>query len=327
GLCGCTAVDRLPFASGDGEHPFADENLGVQVEDRGETSHDVEAITREVLEYWVDEAEQYAGFEVGLRFVDDDPDIVFAYVDSPEDCSDVENYSSEVLGCAPLLRAGNRVPAPVTAHVVAADRPVGSIRTTAKHELGHILGLDHDAEPREIMSNRPEDRIPRYEIRVDVWETVLDGYETMGAAIEDLNTGIDHWNDESYDEAIDTFDEAQTGFDDARGFFRSASDRSDELDADPPLETVEYDALDDAFDRLLGRMGAAADAARLMGEASAAIDDGDRSTAQQRVEEANDRLDDYETIGAVESREIAIALGLVRGLDREDDDGAVGDGL
>jgi predicted Zn-dependent protease len=57
---------------------------------------------------------------------------------------------------------------------------------TAKHELGHLLGLGHDDEPSEVVSSRPEDRIPDYERRVECWETAQTG-------VEQTNEGSDRY--------------------------------------------------------------------------------------------------------------------------------------
>jgi hypothetical protein len=108
-LAGCTAVD-LPGVGSDGRHPFADSAVAVRVEDRGTTDHDVEANATEVLDFWAAESNQYAGFDIDFERVEEGGDIILAYVDSAEDCSDVENNSSDVLGCAPLIRPENRLP-------------------------------------------------------------------------------------------------------------------------------------------------------------------------------------------------------------------------
>jgi len=84
GLAGCTALDLPIPGSG---HPFADSMVGVRVEDRGTTSHDVDANAREVLDFWATESSQYVDFDIGFDIVAEQPDIVLAYVDSSEDCS------------------------------------------------------------------------------------------------------------------------------------------------------------------------------------------------------------------------------------------------
>lgn len=317
-ISGCTAVDLPQIAPKADRHPFADETLSVRIDNEGSTTHDVEENTREVLDFWRTESSQYVDFEIDFEIVGERPDIIMAYVDTPEGCSAVENYSSSsVLGCAPRIKAGNRVSRPVTAYVVAANRPIGSIRTTAKHEIGHILGLGHDDEPREIMSNRPEDRIPRYEIRIDIWETALTGHEEAIAGSQQLNEAINGWNAEEYEAAEAAFSEATTRFVDAQEAFAAAEDRTADLESEPPLETVDYQRLETVFDHLLSRMDAASDAAGTMIDASTAAGSGDDSSARRLSAEANGRLAEYNELGPLEIRTVAVALGLVRGFDRE----------
>ena len=322
-LGGCTARD---LAGGSDRHPFAGSTLTVRVEDQGSTAHDVGAITRETLDFWAVESSQYTGFEIDFEIVEaDDPDIVMAYVDTPEQCSGVENYSSDVLGCAPQLRAGTRVPQPVTAVVVAADRPVGSIRTTAQHEIGHVLGLGHEDAPPEIMSNRPEDRIPRYQLRVDIWETALAAHDRTVTAAQQLNSAISSWNDEGYEDAARAFEAAETAFEAAHERFQTARDRTADLESEPPLETVALASLRDDLDRRIERMSIGAAVAGTMTEASTAAADGDQSAARELSAEANDRFAEFHAIGSEPIRNVAVALGLVRGYNREQSGVAVED--
>ena len=320
GLAGCTALDLPGTTRG---HPFADSTLGVRVEDRGETDHDVEANAREALDFWRAEHGQYLDFGVDFELVEEGPDIVLAYVDTPEDCTDVENYSENVLGCAPLLRAGHRVSRPVTAYVVAADRPYGSVRTTAKHELGHVLGLGHNDNPLEIMSNRPEDRIRLFSVRIESWEAALAAHDEHNTATRELNNGIAAWNDDRYTDAVDRFAAAEAAFEAASNEIRTARDRLADLETDPPLETVDYGTLASDLDARADRLAVGSEIASIMGEASQTAADGRESTARGRLSEVNDLLEEFRSIGWAEIRTVAVALGLVRGFARADDSVAV----
>jgi hypothetical protein len=60
------------------------------------------------------------------------------------------------------------------------------------------------------MSNRPEDRIPLYEVRIALWERVLDASE-LASSGPDALAGVDSWNER-----------ARTRFEAARADFRRA---------------------------------------------------------------------------------------------------------
>jgi len=322
GLAGCTAIDEL---GGSRDHPFADATLGVRIDNRGETDHDIETNGQEALEFWSAEHSQYLDFSVEFEVVDSDPDMILAYVDTPEDCSEVENYSENVLGCAPLIRPGHRISRPVTAYVVAADRPYGSVRTTAKHEIGHVLGLDHDDEPREIMSNRPEDRIPEYAVRIDIWEIALTANDHYVMAVDRLNDGINAWNDEQFSPAIEAFETSRERFEATAEKLQTASGRTERLDTDPPLETVDFKRLTTDLERRREQADRGSKLTTELETASRAARDGE--STRQAIEEANRLLSAFQSVGWAELRAVAVALGLVRGFDRDDDPVDVEDDL
>ena len=320
-LAGCTALD-LPFGGPDG-HPFADSTVAVRIEDRGETAHDVSTVAQEALDFWAAESRQYVEFDIEFELVEEQPDLVVAFVDTPEDCTDVENYSSDVLGCAPLVRPGNRINRPLTAFVVAADRPYGSVRTTAKHEIGHVLGLGHDDEPRQIMSNRPEDRIRLFSVRTDIWEAALAAHDQHNTASRKLNDGIAAWNDERYTDAVEIFEAADDAFAAASSGIQTALDGRADLETDPPLETVDYETLESDLGTRAERLAIGSEISTIMAEASQTAADGRESTARERLSEGNELLDAFRAVGWAEIRTVAVALGLVRGFDHLEDGVAI----
>ena len=299
-------------------HPFADRTVTVRIDDRSDTAHDLQEITADSLAYWTEHSAEYAGFEIAFDVVDEEsPDIAIVYADDSSDCSMVDGYSERVLGCAPVLRPESRVRDTVRAIVVAGTRPVGKIRTTTKHELGHILGLGHEDEPLEIMSNRPEDRIPQYALRIDIWETVLETHRGTNEAFAVVSHGVDAWNDGAYADAVAFLDAGADDLSALRDRLVSARNRTDEFDADERVETVELLTLRTHLSRVLDRLRHLETFARHLADAARANADGDSETASARRSDALDSLDAYNAAGSTELREIAIALGLVRGFDRD----------
>lgn len=313
-LAGCTSLDP-----GEGGHPFDGKTIGVRIDDASTTEHDLETISREALSFWETHSQEYAGFAVDFELgVDTDADLVLAFADDPSGCEGVEGFSELVLGCAPVLGPGTRVPSPVVARVVAAVRPPGKIRITTKHEIGHVLGLGHDDEPLEIMSNQPADRIPLYGVRIDIWEAVLEVNERSGEAIRLLTHAVDRWNHRQYDAAEAAFDAVHSDFETIRSTFDMASDLTTVLEADARVETVDLETLRALLDRLESRREQISEFAASMADASAAMAAGETVTADEHRVIAQESLDAYRAVGEIPLRDIAIALGLVRGFERDE---------
>lgn len=316
GLAGCSGLDGSLLS--DGTHFFAGDTVSVRIADQGTTDHDVAANAREALDFWAAESSQYTGFAIDFEVVENDARMAIEYVDSPERCSDVDNYSEDVLGCAPLIEPGQRYSGTATAVVVAGRRPYGQILTTTKHEIGHILGLNHDDAPAEIMSNRPEDRIPLYAERLSIWEQSRTGSESVGTATDRFNDGIAGWNDESYADAADSFADAAAAYQSAKASFTTAREETAVFVEFPQPETIDLETLQTTLDRLIDRMALGVDFAGVMAAAADAAAAGDAETANARRSDANDSIRSYNELGTTELRDIAVALGLVRGFDREE---------
>lgn len=317
GLAGCSGLDGS-LLSGGTRHLFADKTVPVRIADQGTTDHDVAANAREALDFWAAESTQYTGFEIDFEVVEGDAAMAIEYVDSPERCSDVDNYSEDVLGCAPLIEPGRRYSGTATAIVVAGGRPYGQILTTTKHEIGHILGLNHDDQPAEIMSNRPEDRIPLYAERLSIWEQSRTGSESAGTATDRFNDGIAGWNDESYADAADSFVDAADAYQSARDAFTTAREETAVFVEFPQPESIDLETLQTTLDRLLDRMALGVDFAGLMAAAADAAAAGDVNVANDRRSDANNSIRAYNELGTTELRDITVALGLVRGFDNEE---------
>ena len=318
-LAGCTAGDAPSLDSSDERrHPFADRTVTVRIDNRSETDHDVGTNAREALAYWDEHAQTYAGFDVWFEVVDTDPDLTIAYVDTPDPCRDVEGFSELVLGCAPLITPRHRVPDELTAYVVAAARPFGKIRITTKHEIGHVLGLYHDDDPREIMSNRPEDRIPLYATRIDIWEGVIEAHARSNDGTRLFSLGVDTWTAGQYEAAEAAFRAGNEEFQSAAGLVEAAFERTAEFDGHPRVETVALEDLRAHLGRLEDRIRSAEGFTGRMADASVSMARGDRQRATEQQAQANDHVRAFNEVGPVELRDVAVALGLVRGFDRDE---------
>jgi tetratricopeptide (TPR) repeat protein len=323
-LAGCTeAREFVEDATPPRGHPLAGETT-VTVVNLSDSGHDLETLADEALAFWNENAERYAGFEVEFSRAgpDETPDVEVEFLNSREQLDGCHEYSSEnVLGCAPLIREGTRISRPVTAEVVATSRPDGEVRVTTKHELGHMLGLDHESEPAYIMSNRVQDRLPEYEHRIEVLEAFQDGWRARNDGTRAYNEGIARWNDREYERAVEPFDRAV-------GLYRSIHERvADAEEAATAFEemvrpeTVDRERLREYFETTRTAADRSVEAAEAMRDAARAMADGDRSRARDRQEAANEALEELRNMDVPTPADVARALGLVNDDDLEDDQG------
>lgn len=326
GVAGLAATAGCLSISDTGEkHPFAGGTVTVRVDQSTDTTHDLQAVTREALAFWETNSERYAGFGVGFDGVGTgEADLVVAYADSPRGCSDVAVSSERVLGCAPVLGPDTSVPEPTVARVVAGSRPVGQILTTTKHELGHVLGLTHADEPREVMSSRPADRLRLYDRRVEIQETAVVAAERTSAANATYSDAVDLWNAGDYAEAAPVFEQARAAYADAVGQFETARAAAEAFEQAQVIETVDIKRVRTLLDGYTEQVGLLASAAGTMSEAADAAAAGDTETANARRDRANNSVDAFRASGPLRVRDVAVPLGLVRESDREEPVGGPG---
>ena len=313
-LAGCAEAREFLEDNSPVGHPLAGQT-SVAIVDRSESTHDLRALTVEALSFWNENAAQYAGFEVtfGLVAREEDPDVEIEFLDDRSELDGCREHSSEnVLGCAPLIREGNRIERPVVAEVVATDRPYGEVLITTMHELGHMLGLDHAAEPAYIMSNRIQDRLPEYEHRVTVLESFQSAWGARNDGTRTYNEGISLWNDGEYERAVDPFGRAAETYRSIHDHVDAAEEAATAFEDMKRPETVDRERLAEYFGTTRQVADLLVGVAEDMQAAAEAMTDGRRLDARNRQESAQEGLEEVEATDAPTPADVGRALGLVR---------------
>lgn len=131
----------------DPNNPYGKELLTVYA-DQSRMDRDVGPILRDALEFWDQNAAEYAGYDIAYTTTNTkaaaDVVIVFEPVDRCGAHPVDENYT----GCADTIK--NDAPDTVSVEI-DPDQSNPGIRDTLIHELGHTLGLSHDDEPQNYM--------------------------------------------------------------------------------------------------------------------------------------------------------------------------------
>lgn len=313
-LAGCADVREFVEDNASLGHPLAGETT-VAVVNRSRAAHDLATLTDEALAFWNENAPQYAGFEVAFDRVDRDasPDVEIEFLNDRSELDGCQEHSSEeVLGCAPLVREGNRIDRPAVAEVVATDRPYGEVLATTQHELGHMLGLGHDDEPAYIMSNRIQDRLPEYESRVAVLEAFQAGWDARNEGTQTYNEGIRYWNDGEYERAVEPFARAADRYRTIHEHVSTAEEAATAFEEMNRPETVDRERLAGYFETTRTLTDMLIQVAEDMRAAAEARADGNVMRARERQESANETLEDVQSRDAPTPADVGRALGLVR---------------
>ncbi len=156
---GCTAVTDSGLLGdrweGDPDNHWRSTVVNVSY-GGGEPDRDYGPLVREAAAYWSEHSDQYAGYPVTLRVIEDRgrADVHVRFVDRVEDCGTHEDENTA--GCAPILTEPGQVDRPVDVRVRTGFSNDSTV-AVLKHELGHTLGLTHADEPHDVM--RAESRL------------------------------------------------------------------------------------------------------------------------------------------------------------------------
>jgi hypothetical protein len=180
------------------------------------------------------------------------------------------------------------------------------------HELGHMLGLDHDDDPAYVMSNRIQDRLPAYESRVEVLEAFQAAWERRNGGTRRYNEGIERWNDGEYDRAVEPFARAAEKYRTIHDSVATAADTATAFEGMVRPETVDRDRLTRYFETTRELADMLVSVAEDMREAAEARSNGDIFTYRSRRESANETLQAVQSTDAPTPADVGRALGLVR---------------
>ena len=203
---GATTTDRATDSRAlttdeviDRPNPWGTEQLTVAINNTANESRDFGPLVAESLDFWANNSTRYAGYGIDFELDPNasDPDLVIEFVDSIEECANVTNPA----GCAPYVTADGGVSRPVTVEVVGSYTN-NSTRLILKHELGHVLGLNHSMEPQSVMAptsqletlpqiNATERRLPWNDSNFSVY---LDANGTDRSEVRDqLDRALDYY--------------------------------------------------------------------------------------------------------------------------------------
>lgn len=122
----------------------------VAVEHYADSDRNVTPLVHDAIAYWNNHSEKYAGVNVTFELVafTTEADIRLAYTPNLPRCG---ADTGDHLGCADVIEPGDQPPQQAEVKVLAGydDR---TTKQTIKHELGHVLGLQHADAPQPLMN-------------------------------------------------------------------------------------------------------------------------------------------------------------------------------
>ncbi|WP_132060954.1 zinc metalloprotease [Halorussus amylolyticus] len=299
GDTGASEDDSTDTATEEPQNPWGKDTVVVAYEQEVNARHGFSDLVSEGLEYWEQNSETYTDHTIAyqLKANEDDPDILIRLVDEIPNCGEVD-HDDETVGCAPLIT--DRAPDTSEVEIVDGYEDEPTVETI-KHELGHTLGLDHDDEPQEFMSNDIEDRVPGYDEKIEILELYGDGINDRNEGVDYWGVGVDGWNDESYDRAAAEFENAVRKYEEGLTRFEKAVSITENIGATEATKICE---------EVVEFVGLERNAASLMKRASEEVEAGNYDEAERYHEDSQDALDDLDELEIRDGEALADALGL-----------------
>jgi hypothetical protein len=150
GAAGTTAAGTGTSSTHPPSHVWAGDPVVVALDGSINDSRDWAPLVENATDYWSGVDQRYLGYDVEfvVRPNAPDPDIRITFVSAVTDCDGV----ADPVGCAPYYTTRNQVERPAEVQV-RAGLSDDSTKLVTKHELGHVLGLDHGEGPRAVMNH------------------------------------------------------------------------------------------------------------------------------------------------------------------------------
>ncbi|MDG5775580.1 matrixin family metalloprotease [Haloarculaceae archaeon H-GB11] len=142
-----TATDEATATTA--PNPWATDEIVVAIYAPADERHRYRNLTRRALAFWEAESTQYVGYPVDFRLSDDvvDPDVRITFVETVRNCGREDHTA----GCAPLVEDPRYASLPADVEVKTGYDDDSTVQVV-EHELGHVLGLDHEDAPKNVMA-------------------------------------------------------------------------------------------------------------------------------------------------------------------------------
>lgn len=296
GASATTLAGCLDTVSLDPANPWFKQTLTVTYTNDAASDRELVPLVETALAYWDEHSEQYTDYDVSFTFQSDtdDADIEISLVDKIEQCGDHDDI---VTGCARIRNTPLRDAAIEIENGYSDDRTL----VTIKHELGHALGLGHDDEPQEIMSNDPEDRYPHYAERTAIIDTYEKGVQQYNEGAKAMRDGGSRWDDEAYGDAAIAFKDAQPAYERSVEQFREAADIA---------ASIEFEDARDICEEAAEHTHHLERAAFFISEAAARYDDGQSQRGNRYWRDYRDHYDDAQELAIADGDTLVEAVGL-----------------
>lgn len=132
------------------DNPWGEKEIEVAVVNTM-SDRDYAPQVNESLRYWNEYGSRYGDYNMTFRYVtdSDDADLIIRVVPTITSCPN----AADPIACSPFIESNTTVTS--TQYV---DIETGFTNETTvlilKHELGHVLGIDHGEEPMPLMAHQ-----------------------------------------------------------------------------------------------------------------------------------------------------------------------------